>query len=928
MAALSEEEIQKARANIVSVIESYGVELHQHGSEYKSLCPFHQEKTPSFTVVSNKGFYQCFGCGSSGSAIDFVMNFTSVDFRSAVEIINGSKNHETIQPILKTEAADYTPEWIPCFSVPSDAPLRPTKLQQKIDGQWVALIASASWAYKNEDGSVLGYISRFETPDGGKIHAPQTWCMNEDGECCWKWQSFGKPRPLFGLDLLFTYPVANVLIVEGEKTACAARELLHALHVPQAQAIVVSWPGGANAIKHINWTPLHGRKICLWPDADQKDYKEPHAHAGQRMPFLEQPGVVAMLEIYYALGKPETCKFIIPPSNVPDGWDLADELPAGFNLLAHLKTAVFLSQMNLQAMDDGGKPQEKEIVVERIIQKTKEELHDSTEDPVLRDNKYFRILGYDHGYYYIFHCQRGQIDAYSICSLTDKGLLTLAPLEWWETYFGGSKGGINTAMAINWIMRKAESRGIYDVSKIRGRGAWMDKKRVVFHHGDFLTVDGSQTGLTELPGNFVYEMGKTFPALPMDKLSDEDGKRIFEMATDFRWTTSASGVLLAGWIALAPLGGALNWRPHIWLQGGPASGKSSVLNHFIHPLLHGMDLYVQGNSTEAGIRQELRGDALPVLFDESESSTEKDSLRIQSILALVRQASSESQAKTFKGSAGGSALSFHIRSMFCLASIQTALTEQADKERVTVLTLKPKRQDSEAAKFWLEMLSRLTALVEDEELSGRLIRRSLNQLPITMANIKTFVHAAAKHFGAQREGDQYGTLLAGAWSLLSNCLVTPEEAMHYISLYEWEEYRENSDSNDSERAFMMLMSAFIKVPGYIDIPVSDLVLCACGRKVSGLSLQMTEAVNALANYGMKVEDGNTLVLCNNHIQLAVLMKNTPFSVDLRSVLLRYKGAKKLEKKFRFSGIPCRAYSIPLDALLDEERDDKEEEVQF
>ncbi len=99
-----------------------------------------------------------------------------------------------------------------------------------------------------------------------------------------------------------------------------------------------------------------------------------------------------------------------------------------------------------------------------------------------------------------------------------------------------------------------------------------------------------------------------------------------------------------------------------------------MLNGFVHHLLGRLDLFAQGNSTEAGIRQTLNADARPVLFDESESNEENDARRIQAVLSLIRQSSTESEAQTFKGSASGEAMAFHIRSMFCLASIQVALT--------------------------------------------------------------------------------------------------------------------------------------------------------------------------------------------------------------------------------------------------------------
>jgi len=61
------------------------VKLTKRGREHLGLCPFHKEKTPSFTVNEEKGFYHCFGCGEHGSAIDFVMKVENVSFPEAVE---------------------------------------------------------------------------------------------------------------------------------------------------------------------------------------------------------------------------------------------------------------------------------------------------------------------------------------------------------------------------------------------------------------------------------------------------------------------------------------------------------------------------------------------------------------------------------------------------------------------------------------------------------------------------------------------------------------------------------------------------------------------------------------------------------------------------------------------------------------------------
>lgn len=72
------------RVDIVHLINSR-VPLRKAGREYQACCPFHDEKTPSFTVSPQKQFYHCFGCGAHGSAIGFLMEYERQDFREAVE---------------------------------------------------------------------------------------------------------------------------------------------------------------------------------------------------------------------------------------------------------------------------------------------------------------------------------------------------------------------------------------------------------------------------------------------------------------------------------------------------------------------------------------------------------------------------------------------------------------------------------------------------------------------------------------------------------------------------------------------------------------------------------------------------------------------------------------------------------------------------
>lgn len=76
----------KQRNDIVSVVSSY-ITLKRKGRQYFACCPFHHEKTPSFAINEEGQYYHCFGCGESGSVVDFVMKMENVDRTKAIEIL-------------------------------------------------------------------------------------------------------------------------------------------------------------------------------------------------------------------------------------------------------------------------------------------------------------------------------------------------------------------------------------------------------------------------------------------------------------------------------------------------------------------------------------------------------------------------------------------------------------------------------------------------------------------------------------------------------------------------------------------------------------------------------------------------------------------------------------------------------------------------
>ena len=91
------------RTDIVDVVDRR-VKLKKAGKNYSACCPFHQEKTPSFSVNPEKQFYYCFGCGAGGNALGFLMDYERMEFREAIESLAQAAGME-----MPAEKADATP---------------------------------------------------------------------------------------------------------------------------------------------------------------------------------------------------------------------------------------------------------------------------------------------------------------------------------------------------------------------------------------------------------------------------------------------------------------------------------------------------------------------------------------------------------------------------------------------------------------------------------------------------------------------------------------------------------------------------------------------------------------------------------------------------------------------------------------------------
>lgn len=871
-------------ANIVSVVGSR-ISLSKQGREYVGLCPFHKDKHPSFKVNESKGIIKCFPCGWSGDAASFIMDFERVDFKTALDILEKESGAAT--PMFEQSKQHRKKPTVSkqISPVPADAP-EPSFFDSRYG------MPVKKWKYTDRFGATIGYVCRFEPEGEQKQVKPYTY---RDGSG-WTYLGFETPRPLFNLHAIASNPEAVAIVFEGEKPTEIAQQ-----HLPLASC--TTWIGGTAAVKYTDWSPLFGRKqVMLVPDNDyQKKYAD-----GTVKPWLEQPGIKAMLEIYEIL-KPhvESIIWVSPPmESQPCGWDVADRNWQQGELRSYLLTHRTNPPGTTIAPADNPAP--------------------SDPDPMP-----FVMLGFlkngDTPKYCFFSSMSKTIVTMGAAGMGKLNLMNLAPIQWWEKRFPSrsSKSGFDIDSAAQWLISESSKTGIFSESRIRGRGAWMDAGRTVIHAGDKLIVDGVEISLHGIKSKYVYEQGYPLDMSTPDPINSSVSVRIIDMLSYVSWQRPVNAYLLAGWCVIAPVCGALKWRPHIWLTAPADTGKSWLLKNVIRPLLGETGIYIQGQSTSAGIRAMLGHDALPVTFDEADSDTHMSKMRIEAILELIRSASSEDGGKIALGASGGGRGNvYEMKSCFAFASISPQASQQSDKSRITLLELKQSRSQAERDAAF-EKITSLHAELMTEDFVRGLHARTIKLLPIIIKNSETFNRAAKAVLKGTRHGDQIGPMLAGAYSLNYDTLIDFESAKRFIQDQDWSEESAMDMNRDEYRLFAHISEQIVDVEtdGGARVKRSIGELCyIAGNEQSGYNpselIGHHTADLTLKMHGIKVEQ-SMIIISNNHDGIRKLLARTPWNTGNHGKLLsRIEGAIRIgATRFSKGSTKSNAVAVPLSLIF-------------
>lgn len=337
-------------------------------------------------------------------------------------------------------------------------------------------------------------------------------------------------------------------------------------------------------------------------------------------------------------------------------------------------------------------------------------------------------------------------------------LVGLVSSDYWAAQFPSEKGLFSFLAAGEALIAASKQAGPFNLLKVRGRGIWREGDKIVINLGGAIPED-------------LKHIYLCFEPIRFDEFAAFDTQRLLDLLRLFKWRNPQDAMLLLGWLALAPICGVLDWRPHAFVYGPPRCGKTTI--HLVAAsLLTPLVISTDGQSSEAGIRQSLGPDSLPIIIDEFESDQHGSGLR--GVLRLARSASSADNP-VLRGTPEGKAMQFSLRTTFFFSAVNPGRMSPADQTRILLLELLQHDND--------EAVARQIGVEESyfRELGPKWCGYMVSLAGILGTAVDSFIPMMPS--ADRRHRQNLATLLASAFVALHGRVPSPEEASAWATEY-------------------------------------------------------------------------------------------------------------------------------------------------
>ena len=206
------------RFPVSGVARQAGVKLQRAGRELKGCCPFHPDKSPSFTVYADDRRFQCFGCGAEGDVLDFVQRAYGVKLREAIGMLDGGALRELEQQrVVATPKADWSKaalsiwgEAAPITGTPAEAYLRSRGITMELPHT----LRFARLRYPQEQGRRPALVAAVCAPDGDLTGIQRTYLTDDGRKAAVPEVKLSLGRVAGGA-IQIGPPVASLVVTEG-----------------------------------------------------------------------------------------------------------------------------------------------------------------------------------------------------------------------------------------------------------------------------------------------------------------------------------------------------------------------------------------------------------------------------------------------------------------------------------------------------------------------------------------------------------------------------------------------------------------------------------------------------------------------------------------------------------------------------------------
>ncbi len=533
-----------------------------------------------------------------------------------------------------------------------------------------------------------------------------------------------------------------------------------------------------------------------------------------------------------------------------------------------------------------------------IINDTKEVV---TFDPLVGDfGQPFRCMGYneDHRIYYSF--LEKQVIELKTSEHNFANLIRLGNWEKWREWFSPRSEISDSTLtkritaALNDLCVKRDAFN-YD-GRVRGAGCWVDGKKHVVNTGDRIIIDGEERELYEVRSNNIYVISSSKFTPAIEPLTNKEANDLRELCALCPWEREINADLLAGAIVVGQVCAVLNWRPIIWISGQKGTGKSTILERLLKPALGDIALHFTRGTTEASIRQKMKYDARPVIYDEAEPSA-----TMEAVMGLAKAATGGT-ADLGKFGQG----TVKPRSSFFFSSTDTFAKDLSEESRIVILRLKQPRGVDRTEQYEA-FLAKIKSTLKNN-FSGRLLKRTVDNLPVLFKNIEVFTKALNATLKDSRSSDQIAPLLAGAYMLTTLKEISYNKALEIVERTEWENYTTYNEEPDHQRLLDKILSSMV-YHSKENVTIGELIKDVAKNG-------NTFADTTLRNHGIIVARGY-VSFANRHENLKKILSGTQWEHSWSRTLGDFEDSKSMAGVHFSAGIRSRAIQLPVKTVLGE-----------